>query len=161
MFFIRSISERMEGPRRPSQKSVISDSRIWPAWARSVAALAEAEAVVRFMCPACRKLYAVDLEAMILLRGRQWSLIDRRGKCKWVQCRRRGPFVAAPNHDAHYILLSTTERLPGWLMGKRPRDDEPKPPSPPMPPAPKGVDPVRWAYADERERKMMVRMARG
>jgi hypothetical protein len=30
-----------------------------------------------------------------------------------------------------------------------------------MPPAPPGVDPIRWAYADDRERKRMVRLAWG
>ncbi len=152
----------MEGPRPPKHKPLIlSDPRLWPEWTRSVAAMWEAHAFVRFACPACMKLYDVDLEALILLKGRQWSLIDRRGKCKWVGCRRRGPFVAAPGRDAHYTLLSTTETLPRWLTGMRPGDDEPPPPPPPTPPCPKGVDATRWAYANESERKRMVREARG
>ena len=152
----------MEGPHsRRRQPRILTDRRLWPQWTRSVAAMWEADAHVRFACPACMKLYDVDLESLILLKGRQWSLIDRQGRCKWVMCRARGPFVAAPAQDAHYMLLSTSEALPRWLTGKRPCDDEPPPPTPPTPPAPKGVDPVRWAYANERERKRMVREARG
>lgn len=152
----------MGANRPPRHKPVIiSDVRLWPEWARSVAGLWEAEAVVRFVCPECMRLYHVDLEAMILLRGRQWSLIDRFGRCKYVRCRAKGPFVAARTPEGYYMLLSTREPLPRWLTGKRPRDDEPPPPGPPTPPAPRGVDPERWAGADERERKRMVREARG
>ena len=50
--------------------------------------------------------------------------------------------------------------MPAFVFQTRPRDHEP-PEGGPMPPAPPGVDPIRWAYADERERKRMVRLARG
>ncbi len=49
----------------------------------------------------------------------------------------------------------------GLAGGARPVDHEPPPSRGPAPPAPPGVDPVRWAYADERERKRMVRQVRG
>ena len=70
--------------------------------------------------------------------------------------------MAAAGADQPFILLMAAEAMPDWLIGARPRDHEPPPPDPPLPPAPAGVDPVRWAYArDEKERKRLVREARG
>jgi hypothetical protein len=106
----------------------------------------------------------VDLRALAILRGREWSLIGRTARCKASKCRSRGPFVAATGRDAPFLCLGG--ELPDWLVGARPRDHEPPPEGGPggggLPPCPKGVDPVRWAYAlDERERKRMVREVRG
>ncbi len=72
--------------------------------------------------------------------------------------------MAAINRETPFLCLSG-EDMPGWLIGARPKDHEPAPESGPggggVPPAPKGVDPVRWAYADVADRKRMVREARG
>jgi hypothetical protein len=135
--------------------------RIWPHWARSLGAMIEAAALARFACPKCRRVYDVDLEALATVKGRAWSLIDRRARCKASRCRATGWFAAAPSRDEPFLLLSGSERLPPWLAGTTPAEHEPPPPAPPHPPAPKGVDPVRWAWADERERRRMVRQARG
>jgi hypothetical protein len=98
----------------------------------------------------------VDLAALAVLRGREWSLIGRSARCKASKCRKRGLFVAAINPETPFLCLG--REMPSWLVGARPRDHEPSDRPPPPPP---GVDPVRWAYADERERKRMVREARG
>ncbi len=137
-------------------------ARIWPVWARSVGAMIEAGVAVRFACLRCKRLYDVDMEALAMLRGRAWSLIDRRGRCKASKCRASGRFVAAGGRDQPFILLMSNEAMPGWLVGARPSDHEPPPSGgPPRPPAPPGVDPARWAEArDERERKRLVREAR-
>ena len=145
----------------PEQREKLAAQRIWPAWARTVGEMIEAAALVRFACPACKRLYDVDMEALAMLRGRAWRLIDRKGRCKASKCRASGRFVAAVGANAPFIWLASGERLPDWLVGARPRDHEPPPPEPPLPPAPPGVDAVRGAYADERERKRLVREARG
>jgi hypothetical protein len=141
--------------------------RIWPVWVRSLGAMWEAGAIVRFACPRCERVYDVDLEALISLRGRTWSLVDRRARCKASKCRASGAFVAAQTPDQRFIWLHGRDMIPAFVAHSRPRDHEP-PEACPEPvegaapcPAPPGVDPIRWAYADERERKRMVRLARG
>jgi hypothetical protein len=96
-----------------------------------------------------------------MLRGRAWSLIGRAARCKASQCRACGMFVAASTALSPFLGLSG-EEMPTWLTGARPSDHEPPPEGPGgVPPCPKGVDAVRWTYADERERKRMVREVRG
>lgn len=146
---------------KAEQREKLAAQRIWPTWARTIAAMIEAEAIVRFACPACKRLYDVDLEAIAMMRGRAWSLIGRAARCKASKCRDRGFFVAAWRHDVAFTCLSGDD-MPRWLVGARPSDHEPPPEGPGgVPPCPKGVDAVRWAYADERERKRMVREVRG
>ncbi len=149
-----------------NEKLKLAAQRIWPVWARTLAEMIACRAEVPLRqaqgCPKCRRLYDVDLEALAMLRGRGWSLIGRRARCKASKCRASGRFVAAAGRDQPFILLMAEERMPDWLIGARPRDHEPPPPDPPLPPAPTEVDPVRWAYArDEKERKRLVRKARG
>ena len=143
------------------QREALAAQRIWPVWARNLGAMIEAGAQVRFACTACRRVYDVDLDSLAMLRGRTWSLIDRKGRCKASKCRSNGRFVAAASADQPFIWLAGAEPMPDWLIGSRPSDHEPPPSGTPNPPAPPGVDPVRWAYADERERKRMVRQVRG
>ncbi len=69
--------------------------------------------------------------------------------------------AAAPAREERFLWLAGAEPMPDWLIGSSPQDHEPPPPPPPLPPSPPGVDPVRWAWADEKERKRMVRQARG
>lgn len=156
----------MEGPRKrwPRGETAVGggEARIWPHWVRSLGAMIEARAQVRFACPACKRLYDVDLASLAILKGREWTLVDRRARCKASRCRASGRFVAATAGDQPFLLLSASERLPDWLTGARPVDHEPPHSEPPTPPAPPGVDPVRWAYArDDRTRKRLVREARG
>lgn len=142
--------------------------RIWPAWTRTLGALLDAGAIVRFACGPCRRVYDVDLRSLAVLRGREWSLIGRTARCKASTCRTRGLFIAAANRETPFLCLGT-EELPTWLIGARPKDHDADGGGPEgsgpngggVPPCPKGVDAVRWAYASERERKQMVRQARG
>jgi hypothetical protein len=149
--------------------------RIWPHWAYTIGAMRASGAVVRFACLGCRRLFDVDLEALLILRGADWGLIGRRARCKASKCRARGLFVAAPvdreRGDARFspfLLLHESAAMPNWLAGTCPADHEPPPgpTTPPEgggpPPAPRGVDPVRWAAArSDAERKRLVREARG
>lgn len=157
----KSRNDRWKAEQREKFRATLAATRIWPAWTRNLAAMIEAAAVVRFACPKCERLYDVDLEALIMLRGRAWGLIDRRARCKASKCRTSGRFVAAAAADQPFLWLSTSERMPHWLIGARPHDHEPQEDPPPVPPCPPGVDGVRWAYADEAERKRMVQRARG
>ena len=93
-----------------------------------------------------------------VLRGREWGLIGRSARCDAFKCRKRGLFVAAIDRETPFLCLG--KEMPSWLIGARPKDQEPAPDDWPPPPPP-GVDPVRWTYADEHERKRMVREARG
>lgn len=138
----------------------LAAQRIWPAWARTVGEMIEAEAQVRFACSECRRVYDVDLAALAMVKGRAWSLINRRARCKASRCRASGRFVAAARADQPFLWLAGAEGMPAWLVGATPRDHEPPPPPEPAPPAPPGVDAVRWAWADERERKRMVQRLR-
>lgn len=153
----KSRKDRAEAERREA----LAAARIWPVWARSLGAMIEGGVAVRFACPRCKRLYDVDLEALAMLRGRAWSLIDRRARCKASKCRAAGAFVAAAGQDQPFILLMGAEAMPDWLVGARPSDHEPPPPPPPTPPAPPGIDPVHWTWASESERKRMVRGVRG
>ena len=140
------------------RREALAAQRIWPVWTRSLGAMIKAEVMVRFACDACRRLYDVDLASLAVLRGREWSLIGRTARCKASKCRARGLFVAAINRETPFLCLH--KEMPSWLIGARPKDHEPAPDDRPPPPPP-GVDPVRWAYAGEGERKRMVREARG
>jgi hypothetical protein len=142
-------------------RETLAAHRIWPVWARTLGEMIEARAAVRFACPACRRVYDVDLEALAMVKGRAWSLVGRKARCKASKCRAGGRFVAAAGADQPFLWLSGAEEMPDWLVGSRPSDHEPPPAPGPAPPAPPGVDPVRWAWADERERKRMVRQVRG
>jgi hypothetical protein len=148
----RDSAERLEA---------LAAQRIWPVWARTLGEMIEARAEVRFACPACLRVYDVDLEALAIFKGRAWSLIERRARCKASKCRARGRFVAAAGADQPFLWLAGAEGMPRWLVGAKPSDHEPPPPPGPMPPTPPGVDPVRWAWADERERKRILRELRG
>jgi hypothetical protein len=153
----KSRKDRWEAEARQA----LAAQRIWPVWARTVGGMIEAEAIVRFACPACRRVYDVDLAAIATMRGRAWSLIGRGARCKASKCRARGLFVGSIGRDTPFLCLGGDD-MPAWLIGARPSDHEPPPEGPGgVPPCPKGVNPVRWAYADERERKQMVRRARG
>jgi hypothetical protein len=107
--------------------------------------------------PGVQAALRLDLEALAMLRGRTWSLIERRARCKASKCRTSGRLVAAAGPQQPFLWLTGGEEMPRGLVGAHRTDHEPPPPPEPPPP---GVDPVRWAYADERERKRMVRRAR-
>ena len=48
----------------------LAAQRLWPARARTVGALIESEAIVRFASCACKRVYDVDMSAIAMLRGR-------------------------------------------------------------------------------------------
>ena len=161
----KSRKDRWEAENREK----LAAQRIWPVWTRNLGAMIEAGVMVRFACEACRRVYDVDLLSLAILRGREWSLVGRTARCKASQCRARGLFVASLGMDTPFLCLG--REMPTWLIGARPREHEPDGNGPGggdppgggggrVPPCPKGVDPVRWAYADVRERKAMVRRAR-
>jgi hypothetical protein len=154
---------RRERQARQDATGGVARERIWPAWMRTLGAMIEADAIVRFVCTKCKRVYDVDVGALALLRGREWSLIGRKARCKASTCRRSGFFVAASGMDQPFVNLGGGE-TPKWLIGARPReheapDNDPDDDRPP--PAPKGVDAVRWAWANDSERRRMVKRARG
>lgn len=142
------------------RSEALAAQRIWPIWVRNLGAMIEAGVIVRFACDVCRRVYDVDTASLAVLRGREWSLVGRTARCKASKCRARGLFVAAINQETPFLCLG--REMPSWLIGARPKEHEAPPEGDPngVPPCPKGVDAVRWAYADVRERKEMVRRAR-
>jgi hypothetical protein len=157
----KSRKDRWEAEAREK----LAARRIWPVWALNLGAMIETGAIVRFACDSCRRVYDVDVASLAVLRGREWSLIGQTARCKASRCRARGLFVASLNMNMPFLCLG--ERMPDWLVGARPKEHEVGPDGPDggpggdrVSPCPKGVDPVRWAYADVFERKRMVRRAR-
>lgn len=66
----KSRKDRWEAERREA----VAAKRIWPVWSRNLGAMIEAGAIVRFACDACTRVYDVDVQALAILRGREWSL---------------------------------------------------------------------------------------
>lgn len=120
---------------------------------------------VAAVCEKCRTKFRVDLEGLVQLRGRSYSLIDKRGPCRRYDCDGLAFFVWSPGKGIPFRALSTGQGGQSRLTGAPSRydDDEPPEDSPPRhpPPVPLGVDPKAWQTADERERKRLVRIARG
>jgi len=96
---------------------------------------------VAAVCSKCRQWQKVDLDAIILLRGRSFSLIDQRGACRIYECDGTAFFMWSTSESTPYRPL-TTERGDYARMfrkereRKAPPDDEPPEP---LPPAPKGI----------------------
>jgi hypothetical protein len=106
------------------EREALAAQRIWPIWARTLGAMVETGVLVRFACDACRRVYDVNVVALAVLRGREWSLIGRHARCKASRCRARGLFVAAINRETPFLCL-TGHEMPTWLIGARPKDHEP------------------------------------
>ncbi len=104
------------------EREALAAQRIWPVWARSLGAMIEAGVIVRFACDSCRRVYDVDVAALAILRGREWSLIERTARCKASKCRSRGLFVAAINRETPFLCLG--REMPCWLIGARPKEHE-------------------------------------
>jgi hypothetical protein len=60
-------------------------TRIWPSYVQSVGQMRDLKVAVAAVCSKCRQWQKVDLDAIILLRGRSFSLIDQRGACRIYQ----------------------------------------------------------------------------
>lgn len=55
---------------------------IFPAWVRTVGAAIDADAAIMASCPVCKGWRDVDLQAIAAARGRDYSLINRRLRCR-------------------------------------------------------------------------------
>ncbi len=68
------------------------------------------------------------------MKGRAFSLINSRVRCKVVRCGGQGFFVAASGRDGLLYPLVNKDRLYLWTIGPRPRDFEPPEQPSPIPP---------------------------
>lgn len=135
---------------------------------QTVGKMRDQKACVAALCTKCRTMQKVDLEAIIQLRGRSYSLIDKRGPCRILTCDGKAIFMWATSEKAPWRPLTTdrgdmARMFPTGFHKADPDDDEPDPtpPRPPTPPVPLGIDASLWERADERERKRLIRLARG
>lgn len=111
----------------------------------------------------------VDLEAIIQLRGSNYSLIDQKGPCRVWQCDGKAFFIWSPGQGVPLRPLQSQRGIDARMFGRETpkvsRDDHnpiaPQPPRPSTMSAPPGIDPEVWQRADERERKRLARVARG
>ena len=106
--------------------------RIWPEFVGSVGGLIDRGVIVRFACLECREIFDVDLQAVAAVRGRTYSLLDRRSTCKRSRCRGQGCFIMAEAIDAPFVKLAHRP-IPAWLRDLRPCDIE-GPPDGRLPP---------------------------
>lgn len=142
---------------------------LWPIYVQTVGLMKEHNTAVAAVCSKCRTWMKVDLDALIQLRGRSFSLIDAQGPCRVWQCEGKAFFMWSPGNGVPFRALQSQRGEDARLFGRSvadgsPDDDEPRPPEPPRPPrrtAPPGVDPHVWERADERERRRLIRIARG
>lgn len=141
---------------------------LWPVYVQTVGLMKEHNTAVAAVCAKCRTWMKVDLDALIQLRGRSFSLIDAQGPCRVWQCDGKAFFMWSPGTGVPFRPLQSQRgndaRMFGRTGAKAPPEDDPKPPAPPRPPrrtAPPGIDPLDWERADERERRRLLRISRG
>ena len=136
---------------------------LWPRYVQSVGLMHEMGARIAAYCPTCKTMFRVDLEAIIQLRGRSYSLIDQRGPCRRYGCEGKAGFMWSPGKGVPFRPLASDAgddaRMAQAEAEREPPDDDPPPAASP-PRAPRGIDPDAWARADERERKRLVRLMR-
>lgn len=142
---------------------------LWPTYVQTVGLMKDYTTAVAAVCSKCRTWMKVDLEALVQLRGRSFSLIDQQGPCRVWQCDGKAFFMWSPGKGVPFRPLQTQRGIDARIFGRetlvqRPDDDDPTPPKPPRPPGlstPPGIDPEAWEHADERERRRLIRIARG
>lgn len=148
----------------------------FPTWTHSVGEMKIARdakpdhARVQVRCDVCDVWRDVDLDAIIAAKGENYSLVNRRYRCKltpgcegWNDFRYQSgvmlPLVTEAQTDRWvYQDFQRARRIEAarayvgaLLSGQVVRDD----------PAPAGVDPNAWAIANDGERKRLIRQARG
>jgi hypothetical protein len=106
--------------------------RIWPEYVSSVGGLIAQHVIVRFACLSCREIFDVDLQAVAAVRGRAYSLLDRRSTCRRSSCRGTGCFIMAEGIDKPFVKLAHRP-MPAWLRNLRPCDVD-APPDGHLPP---------------------------
>jgi hypothetical protein len=138
-------------------------TRIWPTYVQSVGQMRDHQVRIAAVCSKCRQWQKVDLDAIIMMRGRSFSLIDQRGPCRIYQCDGSAFFMWSTGESTPYRPLTTERGNHARMFGKGqggepPPDDEPPEP---LPPAPAGISREAWAKADSDERKRLLIQARG
>lgn len=125
---------------------------------------------VQVSCDTCGEWRPVDLDALIAKEGPDFSLINRRARCKLTAgCKGWNRF-----HFQGGVMrpLWTEKRANEWcdlewqnrqrtLDARRMAIELLRGDYVRLDPAPIGIDPQAWALADDKERKLLLRRARG
>ena len=115
-------------------------TRIWPSYVQSVGQMRDHKVAVAAVCSKCRQWQKVDLDAIILLRGRSFSLIDQRGACRIYQCDGTAFFMWSTSESTPYRPLTTERGDYARMFGKgRDRGAQPPPDDEPPEPLPPGI----------------------
>jgi hypothetical protein len=148
----------------------------FPAWTQTVGSMKATRDAkpdhfgVRVSCDSCRQGRDVDLDAIIARKGPDFSLVNRRSRCRFTPgCRGSNRFFFQ-----HGVMrpLWTQEQVEIWMradaarrsaekLGRekvvallRGRDFRLDPP-------PRGIDQLPWAVCTDEERWELIRRARG
>lgn len=70
--------------------------RLTPAWIKTVGAMIDEGVKVRASCRTCELMFTVDLEAIAAVKGRDYSLIGQRPRCKVIGCKGAVKFLYSP-----------------------------------------------------------------
>jgi hypothetical protein len=138
-------------------------TRLWPTYVQSVGKMRDHQVRVAAIGSKCRQWQKVDLDAIIMMRGRSFCLIDQRGPCRIYQCDGSAFFMWSTGESTPYRPLTTDRGDRARIFGKgqggwAPPDDEPPKP---LPPTPAGTSREARAKADSYERKRLLRQAPG
>jgi hypothetical protein len=59
----------------------------FPAWVQTLGAMVDEGARIRAWCSGCGRCTDMDIAALTAIKGRDYSLIDRRSRCKMPTCK--------------------------------------------------------------------------
>lgn len=101
-----------------------------PRWMSSIGYMRDSDVRVRALCRKCRVLLEVDLNVMCTMRGRSFSLINAKARCKIVGCGGEVFFMASPGEGTPFRPLAESAPKPRERPKPEPPDDDPGYPPP-------------------------------
>lgn len=78
-----------------------------PSYVQSVGQMRDEHVRVAAVCEKCRQWFKVDLDAIICLRGPEYSLVDQRGPCRILDCNGLAFFLWSISESTPFRPLTT------------------------------------------------------